>query len=588
MSVETPEDDTQTAADHGLSMTRRGLFAAAGAATVGYAGLQAAPRYSPIGRARAVAPAVAIGIVAGGAAIGYIGGKAVDAYVGDDRDYSGYTGASALKTEIYAGAVEMVSADERVMTSIENNISRSDNVAYAKGKAALVEAMNDGATESEANTAMQDAIDEYYSSIQENILNHYSQQMSQMHHHMDRLSSHSNTEIHNAIHWWDSEAGGWDDSNMTSPPPLETVSVTCLDGRTVDVKGFDAGPQTAFGPDLRWPPDTRENGGQMRYVDPDASNYLPYPLYRSVDAFDAAVSRRDSVNAALTGFTSDVYNYYEPGDIPTEDLVDPVTAATEMNQDYEDRGFRSAQAAILGIPTNAEFSADLEIVSEEAEDGVWQVNADIFTAHVPTVDVAADASISSGVLTLSKEPVANSTYSLTTTDSETVEFSAGDLTDNGGGSWEIDLSADLSTVNTSVDVLLEEDEFRVGETYQPSGWSEPFFIAYAYNDSVTGELRTQFTQIESEFTIVKVTDTLGNEVESFSNDSQNTQTSDIETLEEELAMIREAQIRQQKEAEEETSDGDGGGFFDFGPEVPGVGLILAGAAVLFAIGSQNN
>jgi hypothetical protein len=88
---------------------------------------------------------------------------------------------------------------------------------------------------------------------------------------------------------------------------------------------------------------------------------------------------------------------YDPGDIPTEDLVDPVTAATELRQNYDNRAGQSAHAAMMGIPTEADMTAALEIQSDEAEDGVWQVDADIYTAHVPTVDVAADASISSGV-----------------------------------------------------------------------------------------------------------------------------------------------------------------------------------------------
>lgn len=497
-------------ADGGGELTRRQLFRrggtiAAGAAATVTVGSRTVPRYSPVGRAAAVAPAVAIGIVAGAAAIAYIGGKAADAYLGDSEDYSGYTGADALRTATQEGIVEMKSADERVMTSIENNIANSENIALAKGKAAIIEEMNAGNSETDAQTAMQNAIDDYYTTIEKNILTHWNAQFEQFRHHYEQFDAHADltaaAEFHiestNDTNWSWNQFNSYSNDNHNAYVRSEETQITLLNGDTMQVWRTDV-TSDYYRSEIVPSPDVSygKPNGQIRLG--SSSGYEYTDPVRIQDAFATVATKRDDVNSQLSGFVSDVYANYEPGDIPTEDLVDPVTAATEMNQDYDDRGFRSAQAAILGIPTSAEFSADLEIVSDEAEDGIWEVNADIFTSHTPT--------------------------------------------DSDGN----------------------EVGFEVGETYQPSSWSEPLYIAYSYVDEISGDTVADFTQIESEFTIVSVQDVDGNKVTSFKPESQNNQTADVAALEEELAQIREAQIRMQKESQEDE------------PEDPLAGLVPSG------------
>lgn len=576
-------------------MTRRGLFrktAVVGGTLVTLgAGSSAVPRYSPVGRAAAIAPAIPIGIAAGAAAIAYLSGT--DLFTGDDRDYSGYTGATALHDEIYIGAKDMASTDERVMTSIENNITHSEAVAMTKGKKAIIEEMNAGNGETAAQTAMEAAIDEYYASIQKNILTHYNEQVRKIVHHYKQLDAHADIMPSEVI-----VAGYTDtytDDGQVSDQTYQdagigdkTAAATLLNGETFDVEvriwnytgstgshiptilpwtdDFSTTGSVPTHPlNLDWNPGTLtiwQNGDDYWSWDYKARETTDTVTWmsnngtpRMVDAWDSLHASRDTVLADLSGFVSDVYAQYSAGDIPTEDLVDPVTAATELRQNYDNKSGQSAHAALMGIPTTADLTADLEIVSDSAEDGIWEVTADLFTSYVPTEDVAASASISSGVLTLDHQPVADSTYELTTGDAETVEFPSSDLSDNGDGTWQVDLSADLTTTTTSVTTLLEEVGFKTGNTYQPSNWSEPFFIAYNYIDGATGEEKGDFTQIESEFTVVEVTDSNGDSVDSFRTESRNQQTADVSALKAELEQLREEQIALQEEAQNETDGG---------------------------------
>ena len=585
-------------------LLRRGGTITAGAAATTTVGSRTVPRYSPVGRAAAILPAVPIGVAAGAAGIAYVAGVAHERYVGDGRDYSGYTGADALRKEIYEGFVQMKSADERVMTSIENNITNSDNIALAKGKAAIIEEMNAGNGESAAQDAMQAAIDEYYATIQENILTHYDSQIRQFLHHMDQLDTHSDASLADVIEYWDDLNGGWDtqwyDNLYTyiSEPP--TTTVTLIDGSEVTVAGLRSNPDESWAngaASLMWEPNHYDNGTPItdqppvRYLDPDDNTVTQdWDIGRYVEAYNAILDSRDRVNADLSGFVTDVYAQYEPGDIPTEDLVDPVTAATELRQDYDNRAGQGAHAAMLGIPTSADFTADLEIQSDEAEDGVWEVTAEIFTNYVPREDLTDSASISSGVLTMTTAPTDGVTYDLTTTDGETVAIAAADFTENADGDWEVDLSADLNTTATSVETLLgAETGFETGTTYQPSEWDKPLYIAYEYVDGTTGEERADFTQIESSFAIVSVTDAEGNDVESFQTRSRNNQTADVSALEEELQQLRQDWIEMQEEAQEQDDSGGGviGDILGDGAGGPIIGaLVVIGA--IFGFGQLTS
>jgi predicted ThiF/HesA family dinucleotide-utilizing enzyme len=493
----------------------KGAAATAGVATVGTQG--------QFGTARAALPLVPIGIAAGGAAVGYLAGEAADRYLGDDRDYSGYTGADALKTEISTGAMEMLSADERVMTSIQNNITTSQNTALAKGKAAVIEVMNAGGDESSATDKMQAAIDEYYATIQKNLLTHYEEQVAQIAHHIAELENHADTSAGSMIEGYDAANGRWTEVSGSSNV---TDDVALLDGTTYTVEGFKLSHN--FGIYLGWQPSDGDDGYYpsdsqpiLRYHIEGQSDPQVYPLLQYINTWDSIMTERDDVRAQLSGFVSDVYAAYEPGDIPTEDLVDPITAATQLEQDYDHYATQGAHAAMLGIPTSAEQSVHMTI--HDPDEGDLDVWADIFTNHNPT-------------------------------------------------------DADGNTVG-----------FEVGTKYSPEYWDEPLYIAYEYVDEESGDTQSDFTQIESEFTINTIEDSSGSEVTNFEPESQNTQTADVQALKEELEQLREEQIRLQEEAQ---SDDDGGGFsFDalsFGG-LPGEGVALgvAGLIALLVGGSDN-
>lgn len=472
-----------------------------------------------VGGAEAIAPLAVVGVAAGGAALGYLGHEAADAILGDNRDYSGYTGADALHTAIYEGAIEMRSTDERVMTSIENSIEFSRNVALAKGKAAIIETMNAGGSESEANTALQDALDAYFSTIQKNLLNHHHAQLDQYLHYVQSVKNHDSITESEVFEMWQ---GAGSSGGFQQEGPLD---LSLVDGSTVDYRylsgldgsgsrfhydplGLGGHSQTSNRATIN-DYDTGDENGDSNQVALTRKSWADSNTDPNENgaAWNDLLWIRDDVLAELSGFVGDVYAQWDPGEIPTEQLVDPITAATELQQNYDGYQTQGAMAAMLGIPTSAEQSLYLHLLDDDQK--VW---ADIYTNHDP-------------------------------------------------GS----------------------DGFQRGETYSPSTWSEPLYIAYEYQND-QGETSTDFTQVEQDFKIEDAYDAeTGDQIDSFRPTSQNAQTSDVSAIQEELEQIRQYQQEMQEDAQEQ---GGGGGLFNggllgnLGTEAVMVGGAAAGLFVL--------
>ncbi|QAS68824.1 VP4 precursor [Halorubrum pleomorphic virus 10] len=519
---------TATQADNGMTrrgVMRRGLIASGATLGVGYAG----SRTGAIGGARAAVPIVGFAAVS----LAYLAVAGAEKYLGDTRDYSGYTGGDALHAAIYEGALNMKSADERVMTSIENNISTSKNVALAKGKAALLTEMNNGSSEQTAKEEMNKAIDEYYTTIEKNIITHLEAQQRQFVHMADQAAAHSNlNEGDIFIARPKSDPDGYMKApySITSDPDYRNYTLVNGEKYVSENVRWNGGEKAGS--------TSRSAGGWLRlfsiptssadidipapavvYVTNPEDNtetaFLDYSRYEN--AITELEAARDEANAALNGFTGDVYAQYEPGDIPTEDIVDPITAATELEQNYGGDAGQSAYASMLGIPSSAEQAVTMTV---HRPGGNVTIQADIYTEYKPP---------------------------------DTGKF--------------------------------------VKETrYEPTTWDKPLYIAYEYTDSETGEEASDFVQLEDPFTIVSI-EANGEEIDSFAPEARTTQTADISAIEEELAKIREEQIRLQEEAEEETSSGGGGagaGFFsDFGGGASNLGIVaLGGAVVALLLGNR--
>jgi hypothetical protein len=313
----------------------------------------------------------AIAGAAGGAGLAYLARDQIEGILGQGEDLSGYTGKEALRTQIEEQSLTMRTVDERVFTSIENNLANSETVAFAKGKVAALEKMNVEAPEADAVTAMEEAVDDYYSTIQKNILVHWETQTSQINHHVAMVNAHPDVSVGN---WFVvQEAGVTYDEDLTQ---LATGSFTLVSGETYELDTIRS---------------TRIDNTLQPSISNFANTWFKFTGGSSgVKVFERALynnllssvaDRSSSVKTKLEAFIGDLYLEYGAGDIPTEDVIDPVTAATQLGQNTGMAG-QAAEAAMLGIPTSASFSLWLEL--QDADGNTFEVEAELYTKASPT------------------------------------------------------------------------------------------------------------------------------------------------------------------------------------------------------------
>ena len=501
---------TATQAD---GMTRRGVMRRAVIASGATVGVGAAgSRTGAIGGASAIAPAVGLGAAAGAGALAYLIKEGAENILGGKRNLDGYTGPEALKAAVKESALAMDSADERVMTSIENNLTNSEAVALTKAKAAAVKELNAGNAEPAAVGAVETAINDYYSAIQQNIINHHEAQASQVIAHSDKFDANEDLSTGNLMQFY----GQNRDLKYLGPggdPAIKSKTVTLANGTEKEVTIINGESRDLFGDptfvNIGW-----DNGRQIALKYGSVGKY--YRPSRMSSAFNAAGSKASDVSSQISGLVSDLYANYGQGDIPTEDFIDPVTAATELEQSTG-MASQAANAAMLGIPTSAGLSLRLELTDENGDK--FEVEAELYTNAEPT---------------------------------------------NSGG----------------------ETGFLVGETYDPANYDEPIYVAYEYIDTDTGEETSDFIQINKPFKVLEAKNSEGQNVTKVETTEKINQTSDISNIEEQLAQIRQEQIRLQDKAEEEkTAGGAGAGFFSGSPSNIGI-VALGGAVIALLLGNR--
>ena len=134
-------------------LMRRVGAATLGASAVGVGGIRSSTQPANalvITGTTALLAGGAIAGAAGGAGLAYLARDNIEGILGQGEDLSGYTGKDALQVQIKEQSLTMQTVDERVFSSIENNLVNSETVAFAKGKVAALEKMNAEAPESEA------------------------------------------------------------------------------------------------------------------------------------------------------------------------------------------------------------------------------------------------------------------------------------------------------------------------------------------------------------------------------------------------------------------------------------------------------
>jgi len=566
--------------DRGIN--RRQFLGRVGATTLGagaayYGGTQYAG--SPVQNGQAIAPLVIGAGVAGSVALGW----ALREYevIGSDAPAEGLT-ADVLKQQVYQTAKTRKSTNASTIIDNQNILDGVENSAYVEAKISAIEQLNAGVSESEVHTAAQTAVSAYLSTIQSNLLKTWNESVREFYNIWSALKSHPDLSP-GAVLGSDVRISAKSFNNFKDKT---TKDITLFDGSTFQIECV--GVVDYYGDGLTTDPVTNPKSTFNLVVsNPDGGNvkYLEGPSWNGIH--DELSTVHQNVSDGISMWITNVYGDVQSGDIEISDLVTPRERAAMMSEEGTSQAI--ADLIALNIPVDLEREAevylpdlDATIYGQLAYTGDTQLDVGTVdpTATDPdtgdpiypgsfyiTYDISRgegtwgdyNSGIDGGLLTFTTEPYAETVYTVQTAAGETADVTSSDFTDNGDGTWTVDLSGQLDNPITNA----EQIKF--------------------YSES--GETQFETTQLDQTFEIKGFTDSEGNEYNSSNFESSEPQTDANYITQEEWDDLEQQNQDLIAKYEESQNDGGGGTIFDRlgGGAIPREGLIVGGAALLIAL-----
>ena len=511
--------------------SRRDFLKVGGGATVlGATGMALPGPQNPTQRADALV--VSAGLIGVSIATAYVVDRVADSYTGNDFDEAAYDSAS--DQEAWAGtyqkATEMQYYDDQVFTQINNLLVNSKQIAYGDARYAAIEAMNAGKTESEVLDAARAKVDSYFATQQLNLLDH-----------------------------WEVQAGKTLRMASVCQPigTLDMNSVGAPEWYVVD----DSGSINPDGSDLH--PDGAQTHTKTLV---DGSTYDATALatwYDGSPSIEASPGSMDDMNTW-------VMTTYDGSGEPQE---------------------------ILDIGAYHDIYTEIQTLHSETkteiENWVSAVYSNYTAGDIDLSDVLYPSDLAKEAHTDSETPLSGADLALMGLKTDTDARMA--------------ISADEDRVVFDGSLYVQNDtstDLEVGRQYSPGDFTGSVYLTYqdytlmegsSFDDSnleVPGVIHLQ-----QPFTILSAKGADGTEKENVTfeeEDGQETTTTDIQALKEELARLQDLQAElqeQQKDiAEGDTTDApDGGGMFDFSAfGIKGEYIALGAAGVVALLGLSNN
>jgi len=469
--------------------------------------------------------------------VSYLVGRVSDYFpsLGDD-DYEDAQ-EDSIHLQAHMDGVSIKSSNDSVLTTIENLIENAKSVCYQIGRAEFIEQLNEGETIANAEASAISEMEDYISKNQENVAERWNVAVAQIENTYERAEEidgvNPDSIYQIALQNEDlvDETGDIED--------FRDAQIEFVDGTEYDVRYVRKRNGWNDAVDHYATIEDREYGSGSSNRDiviesvPDSDRgeirFMRGNRFRSalddlIDVFDESVNE-------LQSFSEGIADDYQAGDIDTEDLTTP-RDLWEMSSDDSDNPNAAADLAGLGL--------------------------EVDQASQVTIDLLDDELLIDGSVYLSESPIGEKLDVGTVYDpTESVEY-------------------DDDDEDEPVDYEGTEDD--------PVPLDGLTFIAYNTDDGST------YDQIQQPFEVVDATDEDGETIDEVGYEpsgGQQTTTTDVDELRDELESMNDELIRVEEERRQAVG---GGGLFGDGIDVDGdVGIIavVVGLAILLFSGGGS-
>jgi len=370
---------------------RRQFMRRVGCATLGagaayYGGTQYAG--SPVENGQAIAPLVAVGLIG---AAGYLSGRAVEAGVkhftglGSAEDYDGLA-AESLYMQARFDHQTIKSANDSVLTTVENLSQNASQVAYLEARGAVLEALNDGATPAESLDAGYTAIDDYILTNQKNLADRFTVAITQVEAAYTRVES--NPDMTPSEVW------------VLPPYDFTERVVQLADGSDYTYSAINKtdGAIVVIDDDNRYYSEVKLKG-VTPFTETGYDNIKPTMAARFRGVLHDLDAAWNDARTNIDEFVTGIGPSYTSGEISTEDITQP-SDLFQMASDDSQTAYAAADLAGLGLEVNQDSSVTIELLDdlETLEGSVFLSKSpmggslQVGTAYNPEISRATDGS----------------------------------------------------------------------------------------------------------------------------------------------------------------------------------------------------
>jgi hypothetical protein len=433
--------------DEQNGMTRRSLMRkiGAGTATVAVAsagGEYVAPKYSPVGRASAIAPVI-VAAAAGGALLG-AGGAYLVFGSGEQVDPEDVRGAEAdnIHQNAYSSAASLYSADEGFTNELINNIAPEspDKGVFASQLTGYLrrrtyEGLVTGNTASTVKTAVQEDIDEHIAERKRNFIKQWNEYALEIARNLwiVLVESHSNDDLNPSRVFtgeygsWgklenyilgnvDTSQDGWRDEIKQPSDIFGTYEITLDNGESIDshaipwlIYGYSSDFEAYATPfaghgnitdnpvgldRVAWN-DTAFTGGASAsaVVDPFGGDKQPWlHAARWENIFGTMDNYPDQIRQEVSAYVDNAYNLYAAGELDPVDLMESDDWVKQYsNGDASDATTSAVVAEYISMgymPPDTGVTVEVDAPGTDLSEGILLLNWDFESVAPWEVDTS--------------------------------------------------------------------------------------------------------------------------------------------------------------------------------------------------------
>lgn len=273
-----------------------------------------------------------------------------------------------LEISLYQSAQNQKASADNYQTTVNNRLKDAKQVARIKGKSAYIRALNNGSSESAARSAAKQAVADYYTAQQMNLISEWERLLHQAQYINDVATN--NSEISNSF----SRVVQQDSRIKITGYDSGSTTETLANGTSVNVAAMkvyhDGGSSTSYSQTYHLGindgtttvSNTAGGGGVTvsgaRIAAPtnDYTSLQHIVLDDWKQSWQEIDKQNDLVQADMDDLVNTTYQDYQSGDINNSDLVDPYVLSSEYNPGDQYQSWTSTTLALLGQNQPADMS----------------------------------------------------------------------------------------------------------------------------------------------------------------------------------------------------------------------------------------